>query len=245
MLKNFSIKSKLSLVVIVTILGFILLVLFNQFSSSTIKNVNSVKFSIEELEIKLTHMKDLEKEFFLYKDLKYVKSFNETYMKMTVVSKSIKDFVMDKDINTEIINRYIKTSKEFSESFQAFVRIQKIVGLDPKDGLYGKLRSSVHKVQDTAKELKDYKLLSIVYDLRKQEKDFMLRKDLKYLKKFNSKIDSLLKKDELLSNKLKIYLKEYRKYFNNLVKEESVLGLNTNLGLKKKMIISIVMNLKD
>ena len=43
MLKNFSIKSKLSLVVIVTILGFILLVLFNQFSSSTIKNVNSVK----------------------------------------------------------------------------------------------------------------------------------------------------------------------------------------------------------
>ena len=81
-----------------------------------------------------------------------------------------------------------------------------------------------------AKESGDYKLLSSIYELRKHEKDFMLRRDLKDVEKYKKVLNQLL----LSSNnneEIKSYLKKYSTDFLKLVQEETKKGLTPKTGL--------------
>ena len=102
--------------------------------------------------------------------------------------------------------------------------------------MYGSLRASVHKVQQSAKDAKDNDLLALVYELRKEEKDFMLRKDLKYVDRFTTKIDSLINSPLADANSRRANLQSYKKDFLALVEAEKVKGLNDNEGLIGEML---------
>jgi methyl-accepting chemotaxis protein len=133
----------------------------------------------------------------------------------------------------------VATLKEFSQSitkyetiFQQLVKSQEVIGLSEKVGLYGALRDSVHKVQDSAKTSGDFELLAKVYELRKNEKDFMLRRNMKYVKEYQEHLEALLSNT---SGNVKDDLEVYKKDFLNLVQEENHIGLNEKVGLQGNM----------
>jgi methyl-accepting chemotaxis protein len=87
-------------------------------------------------------------------------------------------------------------------------------------------------------------------NLRRNEKDFLLRKDEKYLTKFNANADVFIqKRQELettleaanvsLPNQLDKELKDYRDAFTNLVAAYTVLGLTPNDGIMGQFTIEI------
>jgi methyl-accepting chemotaxis protein len=67
--------------------------------------------------------------------------------------------------------------KEFAALEQAEVRL----GLNESLGLSGSLRGAVHDIEDKLKEADDPKLTSGMLMMRRHEKDFMLRRDQKYV----------------------------------------------------------------
>ncbi|MGB5792211.1 methyl-accepting chemotaxis protein, partial [Poseidonibacter sp.] len=239
MFKNISIKGKLLIVVGITIIGFIVVVLFNQYSNNTLGKLYNAKNLIEELEIKTLDLRKHEKDFLLRKELKYEDEFNKTFIALSENTKEIENFLEEENLNKEMINNFNKAIIDYKKNFHLLVLSQQKIGLNPKEKLYGNLRASVHNVQNYAKKSNNYELLAKVYDLRKQEKDFMLRKDLKYVENFKSKINKLINNENLISSELKSNLNSYNNDFLSFVDEEIKLGLSANLGIKGEMRASV------
>ena len=231
MLSNFSIKTKLFIMALISIIGVGALVIFFYFSSLKIESLENGKLYIETLKTDMLMLRRNEKDFILRKDLKYLEKYNQNVAILHSNVNKLTENLAENNINSDVVKDFDKIVDSYKVQFHQFVEKQEEIGLDEKSGLYGSLRSSVHKVQEFAKKANDYKLLSSVYDLRKQEKDFMLRRDLKYVDKFKNKIDSLLSQTTL-SLTINIHLQSYKKDFLNLIEAEKEIGLNSKLGLQ-------------
>src|SRR5579859_6304663 len=100
-------------------------------------------------------------------------------------------------------------------------------------GLEGALRKAIHEVENSSFPYDKVEMLM----LRRHEKDFFLRKDLKYQKEFNDRIESFLDKirkvssaddkSEILNN-----AGNYTEQFNAVVEIETKIGLKENEGIK-------------
>lgn len=162
----------------------------------------------------------------------------------TKIMDSIRDFftssknrIDDVGISGAVTNNVVKSIDHYRSTFEALINQQKRVGYDPKDGAYGALRNAVHNVE--TKLGTEYQgLLIIMLQLRRAEKDFMLRRDEKYLTKFNGVFDSfnqeLTGHPELITS-IKPLLSKYKNAFLALVEAEKVIGLTLNDGIKGKL----------
>ena len=235
MLNNISIKAKLYILAFISILGLFILTLLLINSLNSINKLGEARVNIKALDADMLMLRRNEKDFLARKDLKYKAEFEKNVKVLQANSKSLENTLLDYGIDISDVSSFDKIIKEYEKTFFSLVSKQQIIGLTPTDGLYGSLREAVHKVQDSAKKSNNNKLLAMVYDLRKQEKDFMLRRDTKYVDKFIEKIDNLLSLESLVAGDRKEYLLTYKKDFLSLVKAEEELGLNSKLGIQGQM----------
>ncbi len=70
--------------------------------------------------------------------------------------------------------------KQYQAHFAAVVEQKLSLGLDEKSGLEGRLRTSVHDIEARVDQLHEPALLIAMLMMRRNEKDFMLRRDGKY-----------------------------------------------------------------
>ena len=233
MLNNISIKTKLIGLSVIVSLSFLLILIIELVSINKIDNISVISNNIQNMEIQLLELRKNEKDFLARKDLKYLDNFQKSVQNIERMKNILDNEFIKSDIDQTELNNYKKVIDEYSNIFTKVVKFQEKIGLNPEDGLYGALRDSVHLVQEFAKKSNDNYLLATVYDLRKQEKDFMLRLDEQYVEKFN-KIITKLENDEKYKDLNKIII-DYRTNFLNLVQAEKEKGLNEDSGLMKDM----------
>ena len=235
---NLTIKAKLFISSLIGIIGLLSLLILFYTSLTKIENLSNNKKHLETLKSDMLMLRRNEKDFILRKDLKYLDKFNKNVSTLHFnVNILIENFKSD-DINTDVLKEFNNIVDDYKNAFIAFVKKQEEIGLNEKTGLYGSLRESVHKVQTSAKESENYELLSIVYDLRKQEKDFMLRRDEKYVDKFKTKINKLFTKT-YVTDETKLNLENYKRDFLALIKAEKEIGLTSKLGIQGDMRTTI------
>ncbi len=234
MFSTMSIRVKLFSLLLLTIVSLGLLSALMYVSTQDTKDFGHIESKIEKLQSDMLMLRRNEKDFILRKDLKYKQKFenniNVLISDITYLEKHLKI----QNIENNKLTLFTKLVIEYKNDFYDFVKNQEEIGLHPKDALYGSLRASVHKIQDYAKKSNDYALLAKVYDLRKQEKDFMLRLDLKYVDKYIKKIDALsstfTNNKELINN-----LSSYKEDFLSLVGAQQRIGLTSKLGVQGTM----------
>jgi len=76
----------------------------------------------------------------------------------------------------------------YAALFKTLADGQKRVGLDENDGLMGKLRGSIHAVEDSLKAHDELHLAVLMLMMRRHEKDFFARLDGKYVDDFDTRI---------------------------------------------------------
>ena len=227
-----TVKLKLILMASISIAGMIILTFLLNYSISATTELNNAQTKIKELNSNILTLRRDEKDFLARKDLKYKDNFIKDVQNLKNNTKILENSLLSNDMSIQNLQQFNKIIEEYQTIFLKLVATTQIIGLNPKDGLYGSLRDAVHKVQDYAKKSNDYKLLANVYDLRKQEKDFMLRYDMKYSDKFKTKIDKLINNT---SDDMSSYLQTYKKDFLALVEYENIIGLNSKSGIKGSM----------
>ncbi len=225
-----TIKQKLLILALSVAVGFGILIFMMSSYIWEVHHLGLVETKIETLKVDVLELRKHEKDFLLRKDLKYVDKFQKKIEYINKKEQELREELMDRDIDLSILDDFIKIIDEYNNSFIRIIQKQKILGLSYNDGLYGKLRDSVHKIQKLAKESKNDTFLAAIYNLRKQEKDFMLRRDLKYVDKFKVIMDGLLVKYNGNSD-----LKTYKDDFLNFVQGEVELGLTKDLGIRGHM----------
>jgi len=213
---------------------FMMLGLFFFYSIKNLEELDGLKYELKSVEADILILRKNEKDFLARKDLKYQTKYNENFEKLLKRMEKLSYGFKAHGINGGKVGNLSNILNKYSQDFAKLVSIQQKIGLNSKEGLYGSLRDSVHNLEELLKKRQDYKLQADMLMLRRAEKDFMLRSDLKYLEKFNKSMATFIEdvKGAKLSNHKEAIalLRAYSKDFYNLVDGYKEIGLTPNDG---------------
>ncbi len=206
------------------------------YAISSLQNDIAIAGYIGKVESSVLQLRRNEKDFIARKDLKYFEKFNQNmqglHQQVLVLKKA---FAISGLNSTEFANMQ-SILTEYNQHFKEFVAMQQRIGLHSKDALYGELRSAVHDVEELIGD-ENFQLLSDMLQLRRNEKDFMLRLDDKYVERLQKNVSKLITdvassnfstdKKQQVSN----LLTNYENTFISLVKAQKKLGYHAKDGL--------------
>ncbi|ABV67976.1 methyl-accepting chemotaxis protein [Aliarcobacter butzleri RM4018] len=224
------VKIKLNLILSLVIASIILFIILLNIVSNNLNDYNKMEILHKELDSHLLELRKDEKDFFIRLDLKYIDSFNKLVTENQVYIEELDSLLKNYNLDIAQLQEYNNLITLYKDTFNKFSAKQNEIGLTPESGLYGELRKSVHNIENFAEKSGNYELLSTIYNLRKQEKDFMLRRNLKYVDNFKSVVESLINDSKYSSNKKD--LENYKDKFLKLVSAEMEKGLTHNDGLQ-------------
>jgi methyl-accepting chemotaxis protein len=160
-------------------------------------NARAISEQNKQLSIEMLEARRAEKDFQLRRNPSYSKRHAElsvvidrdfAQLKTVVQSSGINDISAKIGVAQDGFKNYLK---DFGALAQAEVKL----GLNETLGLSGSLRTAVHDIEGKLKESDDPRLTSWMLMMRRHEKDFMLRRDQKYvgeLKKAAAEFSRLL-----------------------------------------------------
>jgi methyl-accepting chemotaxis protein len=236
-LLKMSIRNRLILNAVFIGIVFIAISAFVFSNSSKVKSLGRALQQVESLNSGMLTLRRNEKDFLARKDLKYLDKFQGNFNKLTTSINNLEQELLDLGLDTDTLLRFKNISNDYSSKFEQLVETQKLIGMHSKDGRYGTLRAAVHGVEEILKQHNKILLTADMLQLRRAEKDFMLRRDAKYLSKFDdgiAKFKSHLVQSDLdfsIKQKVESTLNQYRQDFNDLVEAERQIGLDHKSGL--------------
>jgi methyl-accepting chemotaxis protein len=208
------------------------------YSNQVSRHLTEAQRNVDGLEIAMLNLRRAEKDFLIRKDPAFVTRFNEVLANFHQLNQTL-----GQDDNLSAVQgeltRLDQQMGAYGKAFNDLVAQQQIIGLGPEDGLYGRLRTAVHQVEEGLKQLDEQGLLITMLQLRRAEKDFMLRSDIQYLERFQTlhkdfqqRLATLPEADR---GKLEQASEQYRQDFVALVQGMQVLGLSEDEGLRNEM----------
>ena len=217
-----------------SIVMFFFLGLFFYNSSKDAKELSMLESQVDNIKPSILLLGHDEKDFLERCDLKYYDDYKTHFQELLKNIESVSSEFAKYGIEQQKIDALKNVLNRYFKDFSAIVALQQKIGLTPKDGLYGSLRDSVHNLEKILKEENNYKLETDMLMLRRGEKDFMLRKDVKYLEKFDKSFQVFLAdaKSTHLSDydKIVALVNNYKRDFYNLAEGYKEMGLTPGDG---------------
>lgn len=248
MLRSFNIKSKLLFLAIITLVLLLTITSLFFYMQKKSNKIYEATRDADLLKIMILQSRKNEKDFLLFElsnkqffetgKSKFIDSFSNTIVEAnkTLEKISENEVINDKELvaNLETITSYFNS---YRQSFTTLVNKLKEKGF--KDyGEIGKMRRAIHNVEDAIKNFNG--LLVHMLTLRRHEKDYLLRKDVKYLDKFNAEIkrfeNSILQTKGVAKQQQKNLLellKKYQSTFASVVAFDKEIGFTEKNGLKQ------------
>lgn len=246
-MKNLPIRTQLLLLSTVVFIGivFVLVMAFGTFQK--IDNINSLAYTASQVEVQMLKLRKHEKDF-LSREITnsdYFQSGNskyiEKYHKDQVIVKHILDSLLGTHliVHNELDALVLELEKNFDIYENTFIKIaQDIKSKGFKDwGAVGDLRTSIQTIESNIDNLgleDTYKVTMLM--LRRHEKDYLLRKDLKYQDKFDSRIAEFkiqFEASELsadIKGKMFGLLQNYQQKFHTVIDKDKIIGLSEKEG---------------
>lgn len=189
MLDGFSIKQKLAGIALLAMFGMLGVIGLQQHSLGSLNPLHEAQLLDSQLETEILMLRRHEKDFLARDDLKYFDQFNASLAQATAIADRLTLLLTTQSMDSTELAKITEILHQYGSQFSAIVQLQQKIGLDPKSGLYGSLRDSVHQAEAKIDSLQDYELRSDMLMLRRHEKDFMLRSDLGYVDKFSKQFE--------------------------------------------------------
>jgi methyl-accepting chemotaxis protein len=236
-----TIKKRLITLALLVAISMLLQTALVQYSIRVTSDLDEIRLNIEQANSGMLLLRRREKDFLARVDLKYEGEFNNDHAALITTVQHLTSNMARYDMDSGSAVKLADILNQYQAAFLGLISVQKNIGLNEKDGLYGSLRTAVHNAEDELKELSDYKLTSMMLTLRRNEKDFMLRENIKYLTKLDDNlakmraaiVESSYSSD--VKDKLQGYLDIYERDFHALVDGYSEKGLSSKEGLRGKM----------
>lgn len=245
MLSKLTIKKKLLLLGTLVGISFFMLLIVLVVGIKKVENLEKLALQSYQAEVDMLTLRRNEKDFLARLDLKYQDRFNQNaedmLERLNAFKAKLASLPEEQALNqqlTEVITQYQKT-------FNDLVKLQTVNGLDSESGLYGSLRASVHEVEAMLEQEASDALLKDMLTLRRNEKDFMLRLDTKYVDRFRGNVDAFrqaLDSSFITPSRksdIREALAQYEKDFLALVEGVNALGFSSSEGKHGEMRATI------
>ncbi|MGI2166038.1 methyl-accepting chemotaxis protein [Shewanella oncorhynchi] len=236
------IRSKLLLSAAVSISALIAMFGLQLYSNSVKSELSNSAQSVLDLERDVLILRKNEKDFFARKDLKYVELHKQSHMAIDSIVPELEKVFKEYGVSTASLESFDRNLNQYQAAFSEVVQLQQEIGLTPKTGLYGTLRAAVHNVETLLKEFDQPALEAAMLQLRRNEKDFMLRRELSYVETFDINIGKFNDKlhassiDIDTQRKIEELITQYQKDFKSLINKEQQLGLTENDGTMARVL---------
>ena len=228
-----------------SIVAFIFVAMLTTMASSLyfINKINTATKSeqlVSTIESDMLDLRKNEKDFLARLDLTYVDKFNTRFVALQTHIEELAIKLAEADIPFTNRQQLETAFQAYNQKEKELVAIQQKIGLDKSSGLYGTLRNAANTLDTKINQLNDQQLLIQLLLLRRHEKDFMLRNDLKYAQSFNkqfTEIQNLINLPLYNDNRADINtkLQQYQQAFAQLVTFSEQRGLNANDGITGEM----------
>jgi len=237
------------------LIPYLLIIVFGILTYVTIENIlllENLRYELQSFKSKIEEPREVEKSFFA-DEFRNEGFLSTGESKLLVTTQGILEEI---NIQADALLRFsqidqswldsVKTEvKNYAKNFTFLASEMQKKGF--KDfGIEGDMREVIHAVENAPINYDKYYMLM----LRRHEKDFLMRKDLKYLDKFQTSVEEF----EAHVNGIPISqtdrtfllekIDEYSRLFEDLVKTQERIGLSEELGLRANLNQSIF-NLND
>ncbi len=184
-MNNFSIKNKLFALAGLVSVCLLILAAISSHSFSNISTLNETRLLLQKSTTDMLMLRRNEKDFLARLDLDYQRQFNNNAAalldELQYITGNIQSMALRQELSIASLIQHIQAYKT---SFNELVNLHQEIGLSHNSGLRGHLRHAVHQAEDELKKLHQIQLTADMLMLRRNEKDFMLRKLPKYIDKF-------------------------------------------------------------
>ncbi len=215
-----SIKLKLRILGAIALASLGLLFAINTIGDTMVEQATNAKTAALEADVYVLEARRSEKDFLARKKMDYVERVKLNTQKAI---KQLEYLLTEDPEARREVEEGINLIKQYQKRFLTVADLVQSMGLTEKVGLRGKLRSAIHEAEEVINTYQDDKLLAAMLMLRRREKDFIIRGDMKYLGKFNkdmakmhAKVDasySIPEDGKAAVNKLlDIYTKSFHAY---------------------------------
>lgn len=250
MLKSLSVKAKMLLLSSLMVVGIIILaVILSLGMHSLVQIGQSAALSIQA-ETTMRNLRINEKDFLDRRDLKYQTEFNDNISLITHQLSQLDSDLQSENIQIEQMPQLLTLIEQYHAAFNEIVALRQTIGLSHKEGLYGNLRRSVQEAEKMLGNFQNDALLKDMLMLRRNEKDFMLRRDESYFETFNNNLGVFYQNlqqsylSDFEQRQISELMGKYSDDFTQLVNAEQQFGFNEDLGQIGEMR-SIVYQIQD
>ena len=205
-------------------------------SQSNLERLTYAKNLVVHQQVDMLTLRRHEKDFLARLDLSYEAKFNDTVASLLEDQVLLKDVMDEFSIDNRTLLELAADFKEYQRDFTSVVAASEALGLTPETGLQGQLRKAVHNIESELSALNQDALLVTMLQLRRHEKDFMLRQDPKYITTFNQTLERLknnIQTASLPEGKVSLLVslaEQYRQGFNQYADGKKALGLSSQEG---------------
>lgn len=205
--------------------------------------------TIDELSAKELKLRKYETEFLLYE------TSNETFFRteespildslsgsLSSVESSLFNLKVSSTVETMNLMSKIESIERGFEQYREKFNTLKSLVIEKgfKDyGVIGKMRGKIHSVETIVEKHSNLQCSKNMLLLRRHEKDYLLRKDLKYKQKFDKQINTFLKTLQADNSKINKdiarILLEYQACFHAVIEKDVEIGLSGTEGLMSQI----------
>ena len=250
MLKSLSVKAKMLLLSSLMVVGIIILAVILSFGMHSLVQIGQSAALSLQAETTMRNLRIDEKDFLHRQDLKYQTEFNDNISLITQQLSQLDSDLQSENIQIEQIPQLLTLIEKYHTAFNEIVALKQTIGLSHKDGLYGNLRRSVQEAEKMLGNFQNDALLKDMLMLRRNEKDFMLRRDVSYVETFNNNLSVFYQNlqqsylSDFEQRQISDLMSIYSNDFTQLVNAEQQFGFNEDLGQIGEMR-SIVYQIQD
>lgn len=241
-LLNLKIRVKLLLAFGSILLLSVVLLLTALSSIDDIIKMKQLTERVDNLNLKFSNSNTIIKEFSTkgFKQQEFLKTgkspligkFDEQISEVRNNMEFIENNIPDQKTLRDQIEQLKSEIEKFETDFSTLTNVYIRRGFQDY-GIEGELRKAIHDVEDSDLDFDKAQMLM----LRRHEKDFFLRKDLKYVSKFNADTEKF--KTSVYSieggTDLIAFIDVYHKKFNEIVNIEEQIGLTSEDGILGKL----------
>ncbi len=246
LVKSITIKNKLYWLIALVCISFALLAFVLLFSYQKVQVLNQTLLQSKQNNIELLTLRRNEKDFLMRLDEKYIGKFNENSTKLQLDIQDIQTSNLQLEIIApESFDLLLKNLATYQAMFAQLVSTHQLIGLNQNVGLRGELRKAVHEIETILKKTQSVQLTADMLMLRRNEKDFIIRKAAKYQGKFEKNIQVFSKNlaSSSLDNSQKSIINQklsiYHAKFIALIEAYKTLGLDKSSGIQGEMRASV------
>ncbi len=237
-----TIKQKLIGLVVIVLLSFISLFGLLRYATSNLSSLKDSELMLQTLAINQLQLGRYERAFIDRLTPESEALFYDTYKVLNNNLTAFTGALATHNLSTSGIAELNELFKNYELKFAEVAASLNKVGLTENDGYRGSLRAAVKDAEERVTAMDNAILLAQILQLRRNEKDFIIRQDLKYLDKFEENYKKTLEKfefsfftDESEKDKTIELLNKYHDSFVALAKEKQRLGLTLETGLLGEM----------